>query len=547
MNIEVVEINDIGTKATSSSSDYINISDTPLSSSKNINFGVGVEMLMNEKRNKPSTPKGSDGGGINISELEKLENELNSLIDTPSKSEVTKKVFSEFPKSASSNDSGSAGITSISLDKTDLNGSTIKSVDTIKLNNDYDKNSNLNESSSSNVPFVEQMKSIPTSKNEKTWDGYQTFNEIPINPDTAPKSSGIENMTKEELAKKKFEILRKLENLERNKGVQLSKKYTMDSNLDEMIGEYEMIMDEKEKSNSVKFQGKILMAVITGLEFLNNKFDPFDLKLDGWAESVNENIDDYDEIFSELHEKYRSKAKMAPELKLLFQLGGGAIMLHMTNTMFKSSLPGMDDIMRQNPELMQQFTQAAVNSMSQQRPGFGNFMGDMMNEGPPIPPKGSPQGPPQQPQSKSRDPNISSRFQEEEMKRRTFIPPTNNVTNKTSRPDITMARNQTTFTDVVDVNNNYGNPNISKKRTEMSGPKNLDDILSGIKPKTNVSNSSVRNTSYKTSVPVIDDDDDLKSTISLEDFKSLKSDNNSKPMRSKRRNRSDKTTVSLNI
>ena len=81
------------------------------------------------------------------------------------------------------------------------------------------------------------------------------------------------------------------------------------------------------------------MAVVTGLEFLNNKFDPFDVKLDGWAESVNENVDDYSDIFGELHEKYQSKAKMAPELKLLFQLGGSAIMLHMTNTMFKSSLP----------------------------------------------------------------------------------------------------------------------------------------------------------------------------------------------------------------
>ena len=50
---------------------------------------------------------------------------------------------------------------------------------------------------------------------------------------------------------------------------------------------------------------------------------------------------------------------MAPELKLLFMLGSAA-MLHMTNTMFKSSMPGMDDIMRQNPELMQQFQNAAI-------------------------------------------------------------------------------------------------------------------------------------------------------------------------------------------
>ena len=100
----------------------------------------------------------------------------------------------------------------------------------------------------------------------------------------------------------------------------------------------------------------MLMAFVSAIEFMNSKFDPFDIKLDGWAEAVNENIDDYDDVFGELHEKYAGKAKIAPELKLLFMLGGSAAMLHMTNTMFKSSIPGMDDIMRQNPELMQQFT-----------------------------------------------------------------------------------------------------------------------------------------------------------------------------------------------
>ena len=54
---------------------------------------------------------------------------------------------------------------------------------------------------------------------------------------------------------------------------------------------------------------------------------------------------------------------MAPELKLLFMAGGSAFMFHLTNTMFKSSMPGMGDIMRQNPELMKQFASAAMNSM----------------------------------------------------------------------------------------------------------------------------------------------------------------------------------------
>ena len=33
------------------------------------------------------------------------------------------------------------------------------------------------------------------------------------------------------------------------------------------------------------------------LEFLNNKFDPFDVNLDGWSERVMENINDYDEVY----------------------------------------------------------------------------------------------------------------------------------------------------------------------------------------------------------------------------------------------------------
>jgi hypothetical protein len=86
-------------------------------------------------------------------------------------------------------------------------------------------------------------------------------------------------MSKEEMLREKFKILRKLEALEK-KGVELTKKYSMESPLTEMQGEYETIMDEKSRQNSVKFQGNMLMAAINGIEFLNGRFDPFDIKLD---------------------------------------------------------------------------------------------------------------------------------------------------------------------------------------------------------------------------------------------------------------------------
>ena len=51
----------------------------------------------------------------------------------------------------------------------------------------------------------------------------------------------------------------------------------------------------------------------------------------------------------------------------MLMVGGSAFMFHLSNTMFKSSLPGMGDIMKQNPELMKQFAKAAMSSMSSNR------------------------------------------------------------------------------------------------------------------------------------------------------------------------------------
>jgi hypothetical protein len=206
---------------------------------------------------------------------------------------------------------------------------------------------------------------------QQSSEGFRHINDIPIEQEM----KNIETKSKEEILKEKFQTLQKLQTLQ-SKGVTLSKHYTMESSLDEMKGEYEYICSERERKNSIQFQGKILSTFITGVEFLNSKFDPFDIKLDGLSESIQENIEDYDEIFSELADKYKSKAKMAPELKLMFQLASAGIMVHMTNTMFKSSIPGMDDIMRQHPDIMNQFTKVAAQSMEKSNPGVSKFVNE---------------------------------------------------------------------------------------------------------------------------------------------------------------------------
>lgn len=173
-----------------------------------------------------------------------------------------------------------------------------------------------------------------------------------------------QRMSEEEILNAKREILYQFERMER-KGMQLPRRFTLASNLEEMKLELGRLKRDREVDLSVKFQRKVMMTVVTGAELMNNKFDPVGAKLDGWSESINDNIDDYDEIFEDLHEKYKGKANMAPELKLLFMLGGSAFMFHMTNTMFKTQMPGLDQVLKQNPELMRQFAAATASTMQQ--------------------------------------------------------------------------------------------------------------------------------------------------------------------------------------
>ena len=173
----------------------------------------------------------------------------------------------------------------------------------------------------------------------------------------------IHRLTPQDIKNEKIDLLYKFKKLE-SQGIRTTMNYNMNSHLEDMRNEYIKLKKQREIDNAVKFQRKMLMACVTGIEFLNGRFDPFAVKLDGWGESVNENLNDYDEIFEELNEKYGGGGDMAPEIRLLFTLAGSAFMFHLSNTMFKSSIPGMDDVLQQNPELMKQFAEAAVGSMN---------------------------------------------------------------------------------------------------------------------------------------------------------------------------------------
>jgi hypothetical protein len=107
------------------------------------------------------------------------------------------------------------------------------------------------------------------------------------------------------------------------------------SDIEDIRAEYKRLTYSIEVDQSIKFQRRMLIACVSGVEFLNKKFDPFDLELDGWSENMMENQEDYDTVFEELFQKYRSKVSVAPEIKLMFMIGGSAMMFHLSKSMFK--------------------------------------------------------------------------------------------------------------------------------------------------------------------------------------------------------------------
>jgi hypothetical protein len=143
-----------------------------------------------------------------------------------------------------------------------------------------------------------------------------------------------------------------------SKGVPVSRKFNIHSDIRDMRNEYERIKRDSEVNASIRFSRRMLMACVTGIEFLNKRYDPFDIQLDGWSESVIENVTDYDNVFERLHDKYASKVAMAPEIELLLSLAGSAFMFHLTNSMFSNAMPNIRDIAQQNPEIIKNMMQS---------------------------------------------------------------------------------------------------------------------------------------------------------------------------------------------
>jgi hypothetical protein len=484
------------------------------SNKPNVSFGGGIELLMNDKK------KSSNTMNLNLGELDSLENELNELTGNSSNSK---------------NANTGSSFVNFASNMFGINSEPAEPAKKISLNIDEEKNdSNLGNATRESIG------------NNKTWDGFSKMTDIPLNnisggignffsssaPSPTPSyASSSSKITDRERRRKQRMMIKKMEEWYEKGLTKHNSRFTMDSDFTEVEDEYESAMEDKRRKDSVKLQGWWFMTFINSLEYANAAFNPFDLNLDGWGEQVSEDIDSYEEIFAELYDKYKG-GKLAPEVSLLLRVVFSAAVLNFSNKALSSATPAFNDVIKQSPELMKMFTDATVNVMGKNSPGF-QMASNLMQENsrprgppPPAPVETKSQPPPQRPGS-------SMNYTE---------PPSN-------RPDLNAGRGTMFYEQGVEINNNFRDVNqpdrsirqmnlplqpVQQPRPEMKGPQSsdIDNILSGLKTR-NINIQEPTNT----------EDDSMISISSLKDIQ-----NNNMPKRSNRKkNNSAKNTISLDI
>ena len=156
-----------------------------------VNFGGGIELLMNDKRLNDGKGK-KENIDIGLADLNDLEQELNDLVDEP-------KSIPAVSKSGLFNSGIFSGM---------------------KLNTGPEKEANDNVSIGSIVSVNDGPKlgkaTAASSGDSKTWDGFTKFNNVPLNPDK--NLSDRPKLSPEETLVEKFKVLRKLEEIERKGG-----------------------------------------------------------------------------------------------------------------------------------------------------------------------------------------------------------------------------------------------------------------------------------------------------------------------------------------
>ncbi len=159
----------------------------------------------------------------------------------------------------------------------------------------------------------------------------------------------MEEIINEAQLKEKRIILDKLRKYETKHGIKLHKPFSMNSPLQELQFELDLVNKEANMTTTVKYMKQALVTGIYCLEKLNKRFDPLDIYLDGWTASYEEGIDSVETVLEDLYDKYfDSIGCIPPEIQLIGGIVLSGVVYNSTHRVMQDENSSMISKMAKN-------------------------------------------------------------------------------------------------------------------------------------------------------------------------------------------------------
>lgn len=186
------------------------------------------------------------------------------------------------------------------------------------VNNDNDDINDINDDTEENTK-EQQSDSSEINPND--------FKEILDNGE-------FDNLSPQQQRIIKYDLLMKLADLVKTNGIQITTDYNMNSNYYDIKREYDYHVRVRGKKRTISTIYSGIICAAKGLEFLNNKFDPFGLNINGFTLNLESSREELLDVLMELYDKYLSTQgkEISPEMQLVFIFIKALVMTMVTNT-----------------------------------------------------------------------------------------------------------------------------------------------------------------------------------------------------------------------
>ncbi len=203
--------------------------------------------------------------------------------------------------------------------------------------NNYNKDDNNNDDVNNDNNDNDDINDINDINDDVEENKEQQSDPSEINPNDFKEildNGEFDNLSPQQQRIIKYDLLMKLADLVKTNGIQITTDYNMNSNYYDIKREYDYHVRVRGKKRTISTIYSGIICAAKGLEFLNNKFDPFGLNINGFTLNLESSREELLDVLMELYDKYLSTQgkEISPEMQLVFIFIKALVMTMVTNT-----------------------------------------------------------------------------------------------------------------------------------------------------------------------------------------------------------------------